>query len=156
DGATVPWWTGATRIEPRRHTLDIEGDAYTRLRSLARKLSVADRSVFLAAHLALLALLNGTTDVVTSVVTNCRPEFPGPDRALGLFLNSLPLRVDRGGATWARLIRDVDAALIADADMRMYPVAAIQAGTGLDLAGSLFTYVNFRVGGSAVVLGDDS
>jgi amino acid adenylation domain-containing protein len=155
-GATMPWWTGATRGEPQRRTIDVDGDAYIRLRTLARSLGVADRSVFLAAHVALLALLNGTPDVVTSVVTNCRPELPGARRALGLFLNSLPLRVDRSGATWAQLIRDVDAALIADAPFRMYPVAAIQADTGLDLAGSLFTYVNFRVGGSAEVLGDDS
>ncbi|HZM80657.1 MAG TPA: amino acid adenylation domain-containing protein, partial [Candidatus Limnocylindrales bacterium] len=155
-GATMPWWTGASRGQPRRQTIDVDGDAYTRMRTLARSLKVADRSVFLAAHMALLALLNGAPDVVTSVVTNCRPELPGADRALGLFLNSLPLRVDRRGATWAQLIRDVDAALIADAPFRTYPVAAIQADTGLDLAGSLFTYVNFRVGGSAVVLGDDS
>ncbi|MCE7009273.1 amino acid adenylation domain-containing protein [Kibdelosporangium philippinense] len=142
--APVPWWTGAQRHEPIRHTFEVPG---------VHMPAATDKAVFLAAHIVLLSLLTGSSDVVTSVVTNCRPETDGAEHALGLFLNSLPMRINRA-ETWEDLVADVERTLLADSAHKLCPVADIQAGTGLDLSGSLFTFVHFRQ--AVDVLGDDS
>ena len=75
------------------------------LQRLARATSVPLKSVLLAAHLRVLGLLGGTTDVLTGLVANGRPEERDGERVLGLFLNTLPFRLTLGGGTWSDLIR---------------------------------------------------
>jgi amino acid adenylation domain-containing protein len=158
--APLPWWAGARKGQTLRRSIDLDGAAFEQLQNLAKSLGVQEKSVFLAAHMALLSLLSGQLDVVTSVVTHCRPEVEGAERALGLFLNSLPFRIDLRTSSWQRLIEAVERSALDDDEFKLYPLANIQADTGLDFAASLFTYVNFHayaeLGDTIHAVGDDS
>ena len=83
--------SGADRI----HLLDvaIPSDISVALRRLARLTAVPLKTLLLAAHLRVMSLLLGQSDVTTGLVTNGRPEESGGERVLGLFLNTLPLRL---------------------------------------------------------------
>jgi amino acid adenylation domain-containing protein len=118
------------------------GDA---LRELARSMGVPLRSVLLAAHLRVLALLTGEQDVMTGVVTNVRPEQADGERVLGLFLNTLPFPATLTGGSWIELIRQVFEEEHAGQPFRSYPLALLQKKHGAELFDSTFTYVHYHV-----------
>ena len=104
------------------------------------------KSVLLAAHLRVLALIGGRSDVTTGLVTNGRPETAGAERAIGLFLNTLPLRLTLPPGDWAGLIRAVFQAETALLPHRRLPMAEIQKRRGgAPLFTSDFNFVNFHV-----------
>jgi amino acid adenylation domain-containing protein len=116
------------------------------LMRLAQRLAVPIKSVLLAAHLQVLSLLAGRTEVVTGFVVNGRPAERDGEQVRGLFLNSVPLRLDVGGASWADLVRGAFAAEREALPHRRYPMGEMQrrAGGG-PLFEVMFNYVHFRV-----------
>ncbi|HEV7588524.1 MAG TPA: condensation domain-containing protein, partial [Longimicrobium sp.] len=121
-------------------------DESAALRRAAEAAGVPLKSVLLAVHLRVLALVSGRDEVLTGVVANGRPEAEGGDRIVGLFLNTLPLRVAVGGGSWAELAR---AALHAEQRAlphRRFPFAEAQRLAGRQrLLDSLFNFVHFHV-----------
>lgn len=116
------------------------------LTELAGTMRVPVKTLMLAAHLRVLALIVGELDVVTGVVTHGRPEEVGGERALGLFLNSAPFRLKLGRGTWADLIRETFDAERALAPHRHYPIAQLQIDEGgRQLFEVLFNFMNFHV-----------
>ncbi|MFJ8493299.1 amino acid adenylation domain-containing protein [Streptomyces sp. NPDC094038] len=113
---------------------------------LARGLGVPVRTVLLAAHLRVMALLSGTDDVVTGTVCPGRVPEPDGDRAVGLFVNTLPLRLAMTGGSWADLVRATG-----EADLRIqrhvhYPMAEIMRVTGRPaLFTTFFNFTHFHV-----------
>ncbi|MFJ7085947.1 amino acid adenylation domain-containing protein [Streptomyces griseus] len=110
---------------------------------LADLLGVPVRTVLLAAHLRVLAALSGDDDVLTGVVHHGRAEERDGDRALGLFLNTLPMRGRLPGGTWLDLIGHT-----ADLDLRLqehrrFPPAAL--GPGSPTPQTYFNYTHFHV-----------
>ncbi|MBO3458681.1 non-ribosomal peptide synthetase [Aetokthonos hydrillicola Thurmond2011] len=75
------------------------------LRLLARELGIPIKTILLAVHLRLLAFCAGENEVVTGLVTNGRPEVEGGDRILGLFVNTIPFRLELPKGSWLDLIR---------------------------------------------------
>jgi len=63
------------------------------------------KSVLLSAHLKVLSLCAGRGDVVTGLIANGRPEEQDGEKILGIFLNTLPLRLRLSGGTWSDLAR---------------------------------------------------
>jgi amino acid adenylation domain-containing protein len=100
------------------------------LRALATRVGVPVKALLCAAHLRVLSWLTGADDVVTSMVTNCRPEGPDADRILGLFLNQLPLRADLAGQSWAGLARSLHEHEQRMLAHRWYPGALVQRDFG--------------------------
>src|SRR6185295_10544275 len=90
----------ANRKEVRQLEVDLRAEASQGLRQLARQAAAPIKSVLLAAHLRVMRLLGNQDDVLTGLVANWRAEVNDGDRVLGLFLNTLPLRVRLGGGTW--------------------------------------------------------
>ncbi|GES28793.1 non-ribosomal peptide synthetase [Streptomyces angustmyceticus] len=115
-----------------------------RVAERAAALGTPVKSLFLAAHLRALGRLAGTEDVVTGLVSGGRPEAASAESTLGLFLNSVPLRVDLAGKDSADLVR---AAFAAEQDMmphRRYPLSRISR----DVKGAPFEVLfNFTVFG---------
>jgi amino acid adenylation domain-containing protein len=116
------------------------------LQALSRASGVPLKSVLFAAHLRVLSFATGREDLVTGLVSNGRLEHEDGDRVLGLFLNTLPLRVRLEGGTWRDL---VDAAFAAEREalpFRRFPLAEVQRITGgrplFDVA---FTFMHFHV-----------
>ncbi|MEO9028660.1 MAG: amino acid adenylation domain-containing protein [Ktedonobacteraceae bacterium] len=117
-----------------------------RLNHLARRLTVPVKNVLLAVHLKVLGLLSGQADILTGLVSNGRPETPDGERLLGLFLNTLPLRVMLQRETWVELIHHAFAAECELLPYRGYPLAEIQRQEGgRDLFTTLFTFTRFHV-----------
>src|SRR5439155_16655085 len=87
---------------------------------------------------------SGQDEVLTGLVANARLEEPGGDEVIGVFLNTLPLRVDLTGTSLVELARKVFEFEQAAAPYRRYPFGQIQHDLGehSPLSG-LESYVNF-------------
>ena len=116
------------------------------LKRLAQTAGVPLKSALQAAHYRVLAALHSTTDVISGSVTNGRPEAIDGERMIGLFLNTIPLRLDLSGGTWLDLARQVFAAERAQLPHRRMPLLEIQqiAG-GQQLFETVFDFVHFHV-----------
>ncbi|HSR26565.1 MAG TPA: condensation domain-containing protein, partial [Candidatus Eisenbacteria bacterium] len=127
----------------RRH---LDGPTVGALRDLAHELRVALKSVLLAAHVRAMGVLTGAGDVVVGLPTGGRPERLGAEEMFGLFLNTLPLRVGVGGASWAGLVREVASAEAQLMPHRRFPLVEISRTVGREsLFESIFNFVDFHV-----------
>ncbi|HWM91684.1 MAG TPA: amino acid adenylation domain-containing protein [Thermoanaerobaculia bacterium] len=120
------------------------------LGQVAEAAGVPLKSVLLAAHLRVLERLGGGIDVLTGLVSNGRPEIEGGERALGLFLNTLPLRMKMAEGTWTDLARAAFQAEIEVLPHRRLPLAELQRRfSGVSGGGPLFevtfNYTHFHV-----------
>ena len=116
------------------------------LAELARQCRVPLRTVLLAAHLRVLALLSGRTDVTTGIVTHGRPEHEAGSEVLGLFLNAVPVRASVDRPTWRDLVTSVFGTELAILPHRAYPLFEIQrAVERAPLYEVLFDYRDFHV-----------
>jgi len=142
------WPVAASSGEPdsRDLVVPIPEGTVAGLRAVARSVGAPLKSVLLAAHVAVLARWTGRSDLLTGLVANGRPEVEGGDRALGLFLNTLPLRVRLGTETWAELTASLFALETQLLPHRRFPLADLQtlAGQGA-LFDTLFNFVHFHV-----------
>ena len=107
--------------------LAISGELTAALDELSRRLGLPLKSALLAAHSKVLSILNGRHDVVTGIISNGRPEERDADRVLGLFLNTLPLRMRfRPENSWEELARIAFAVEMGTLPYRRYPMAEMQ------------------------------
>lgn len=81
-----------------RYTKVLDGGLSAGLLQKAQELGVHLKVLLLAAHVKVLSVLSGQRDVLTGLVWNGRLEEEDGDRVLGLYLNSVPLRVRLGRA----------------------------------------------------------
>src|SRR5439155_25014812 len=114
------------------------------LRALAVRLGVPLKTLLLAGHLKVMAAIGGHDDVVTGYVSNGRLEQHDGERALGLFLNSVPFRQALADGRWRDLVAQVfknEQAVIRE---RRFPLTDIQRlhGGGA-LFDTLFNFVHF-------------
>lgn len=142
----IPRWPkeAATGIEKSDILLDPQ--LSQELKKLAVELGVPLKTVLLAIHVRILSLYSGEDEIVTGLVSNGRPEVEGGDRVLGLFLNTVPLRVKLPSGNWIDLVREI---FSAERDLypnRRFPLAEIQRMHGNQpLFETSFNFVNFHV-----------
>jgi amino acid adenylation domain-containing protein len=104
------------------------------------------RSLLLTAHLKVVSILSGKSDVVTGAVCHSRPEEEDGDKVLGLFLNSVPFRCKLAPGSWRTLIRAVVDSELSMLPHRAYPYFQILLDNGrAPLYETLFNYVHFHV-----------
>ncbi len=111
----------------------------------ARSLGVPLKSVLLAAHAWVLAALTNQREIVCGLTVGARPEQAGGAHAVGLFLNTLPMRlaVDRG--PWSQLIHDAHRAEALVLPWRHYPYAQLARDCARPaLLDSVFNFTHFR------------
>ncbi len=147
----LPRWPERYRRQndqPVRETraISIDPALLQQLRELTRSEGVSLKTVFLAAHLRVLNLLSGQTDLMTGMSSHGRLEEEGGERVCGLFLNPLPFRMQLPGGTWRDLLRSTFAAECELLPYRAYPQGAIQQqwSGGERLFEALFNYTHFR------------
>nr|VFJ54372.1 MAG: amino acid adenylation domain-containing protein [Candidatus Kentron sp. FW] len=117
------------------------------IKQLAETLEVPIKTILLAAHLRVIGLFSGQTDVVTGLVSNGRPEGEDGEKIIGLFLNTLPFRLQLGpDESWTQLIRSTfqkEQAILAH---RRYPLSEMQkTRQGKSLFETAFNFVHFHV-----------
>lgn len=118
------------------------------LQSVAKALGVPLKTVLLAAHLKVLSMLYGERDITTGLVCSIRPETADADRALGVFLNTLPFPMQLQGGSWQALILKVFAAEQELLKFRFYPLAQIQQDRDrAALFDAMFYYLHYHIAG---------
>ena len=118
----------------------------SKLRSLASQLGIPIKTILLAVHLRLLAFCTGENEVATGLVTNGRPEVAEGDRLLGLFLNTIPFRLEIPKGSWLDLIRATWSAEQKLMPYRRFPLAEMQSmHQNQALYESSFNFVHFHV-----------
>lgn len=109
----------------------------------SRKLPM--KSLLLAAHCVSLQRLSGEADVTTGLVTHGRPGRAGAERAAGMFLNMIPIRLDSSPATWLDVVEHIVRFERAGHRYRRYPLQAIQSDAGRPVFNTIFNFVNYHV-----------
>jgi amino acid adenylation domain-containing protein len=126
--------------------LDFPDEVSAGLERVAASAGVPLKTVALAVHLRVLAMLSGHDDVVTGYVTSGRPETDDSERVLGVFLNTVPLRVRMAGGTWLELVRLAWAAEAALLPHRRFPLSEIVREAGGRAPFEVgFNFVHFHV-----------
>lgn len=116
------------------------------LKNLSNRLGIPLKTVLLGIHLRLLAFCTGEAEVVTGLVCNGRPTEPDGDRVLGLFLNTLPFRLQISGGSWIDLIQHTFNAEQELMPNRRFPLAEIQRmHSHQPLYETVFNFVHFHV-----------
>lgn len=116
------------------------------LRAVSRTLELPLKSLLFAAHLRALGRLAGRSDdIVSGVVVNTRPQMAGSDLVAGLFLNTVPLRVDSVRGTGAELCRRAFAAERRAAPYLAYPLGQIEVDLNRPPFDVVFNFTNFHV-----------
>ncbi|HET9381765.1 MAG TPA: amino acid adenylation domain-containing protein [Streptomyces sp.] len=124
----------------RRFDVPLDGATAARLTGAARAAGLPVKSLLAAAHAVVLHTVTPGDEVLTGVVTHGRLEEDGGDRAVGVFLNTLPLRLTVTDGTWLELAHRVHAHERRTLPHRRYPYARVLRDHE-DLA--LDSYVNF-------------
>ncbi|MDR6985344.1 amino acid adenylation domain-containing protein, partial [Rheinheimera pacifica] len=134
--------TGTTK----RINLELARNFGHAIETLAGRLQVSIKSIFLSLHLKALALLSDHNEVTTGLICHGRPEVEGSDKVLGVFLNNVPFRLNvTEQPQWEQLIQTVYHQELKHSAHRHYPLAEIKAlAGGQDLFDVAFNYTSFR------------
>ncbi|WP_143305921.1 non-ribosomal peptide synthetase [Chitinophaga vietnamensis] len=123
----------APHQETATEKLSFSPEITAQLEALARKEQVTMNVLFQTLWGLLVAAYNNTTDVVYGNVVSGRPsDIPGVEEILGLFINTVPLRIRFEQATrFSELLRQVHHDSIESLPYHYSPLAEIQAGSAL-------------------------
>jgi len=126
-----------------RRVVHCYAETSRRLREVAARERISVKHLVLAAHLWVVGQFLERTDIVTGLVTNGRPRDASAGELLGLFLNTVPLRIELGHPTWRDLVREVSAAEIEIQEHRMYPYAQMVRDTGTTPIQISFNFIRY-------------
>jgi amino acid adenylation domain-containing protein/non-ribosomal peptide synthase protein (TIGR01720 family) len=116
------------------------------LKDISHDLGVPLRTVLLALHLHIISIFSGEEEIVTGLVSNGRPDTTDSDRVLGLFLNTLPLRMKLPHGSWVELVKKTWQAEQAIMPNRRFPLAELQRlNSNLPLYETSFNFIHFHV-----------
>lgn len=132
--------------EVRIHPVVLPPDVSQKLHALASQEGLPVKCILLAAHLRFLSCVSGQSDVTTGIVMEGRPSEQDGEKILGLFLNTVPLRMKLRGGTWRELAHNVFRQVTEIMSHRRYPLAEIQRQNGGALLfETAFDMVHFHV-----------
>ncbi|MFF2044407.1 amino acid adenylation domain-containing protein [Kitasatospora sp. NPDC058170] len=135
-----------TATAPAAHRLDLPRELGGRIRAFTQEHALPVKSVLLAAHCLTLRLLSGQDEVSTGLVTHGRAEQDGAERTLGLFLNTVPVRIGYAPRTWLQEAREAFRTEQDGYAHRHYPLSAIQKDRGGDApVETAFNFIHFHV-----------
>jgi amino acid adenylation domain-containing protein len=125
---------------------DLEVELGKRLRQQARRLGVTAATMFHAAWALAISKVSGREDVVFGTVLVGRLHgSAGAQRVLGMFINTLPLRLDMQGLTTKELIEHTQRELMELLGYEQASLAEAQRCSALREAAPLFTaLLNYR------------
>ncbi|MGW5282969.1 amino acid adenylation domain-containing protein [Streptomyces collinus] len=128
------------------HHAPLPDGLHERLSALAAALGVPLRTVLLAAHTRVMALMGGADEITTGVVVNGRTEEADGDKVVGAFLNTLPCRLTVTRESWRDLVRRVAELELRAHEHRRYPLAEIvRRNGGTAPFETFFNYTHFHV-----------
>ncbi len=135
-------------VVPSTHTVELDPDHTAELEAFARRQGVTVNTLVQAAWGVLLGRLTGRDDVVFgATVAGRSPELPGADAMIGLFINTVPVRVrvhpQESTAALLDRLQDEQSRLIAHQHLGL---ADIQRAAGLgELFDTLVVFESYPV-----------
>jgi amino acid adenylation domain-containing protein len=130
---------------PRRFPVSLSEETSNGLREVSRELAVPLKTLLLAAHVHAVSVLCGQQEVVCGLMVNGRPEIEDGERAVGMFLNVIPLRVSVDPGSWVDLVRRVHEAEEKVLPWRRYPYQhLLKDFRGRRLFDNVFNFTRFR------------
>ncbi|WP_243727660.1 AMP-binding protein, partial [Actinocrispum wychmicini] len=129
--SVLPAETNRAAFDQAVHVLD--RDVVERITDLARQLRCGARTLFLAVLLQVLAELDQTDTVTVGTVTHGRPAVDGAEKALGLFLNTVPLTITLTDPELAAVVANCQAREALSHPHRDFPYAQTRKLIGGDL-----------------------
>ncbi|MCG8367223.1 MAG: amino acid adenylation domain-containing protein, partial [Pseudanabaenales cyanobacterium] len=147
---SLPRWTVSTpkAKAPEMGVLHVEvlPQVSDGLKALARLAQVPVKHVLLAAHVRVMSLLTGESDVLTGLESNGRLEALEAEQTLGMHLNTAPFRLKLAGGTWMELAQQVFEAERELLPYRRYPYSELKKLKGGEhLFETVFNYTHFHV-----------
>ncbi|AEI43026.1 non-ribosomal peptide synthetase [Paenibacillus mucilaginosus] len=135
-------------LRSRRFVLD--SDVLRQLEGTAAGCGATMNQLLQSVWALLLAKYNHTTDVVFGTVVSGRPaELPGVESMVGLFINTIPVRLrPEPGMAFHELLSQAASAIAASAPYDWFPLAEMKGGRGAGLISHLFVYENFPLNGN--------
>nr|WP_237514660.1 non-ribosomal peptide synthase/polyketide synthase [Streptomyces sp. SID4945] len=133
---------------PHTHTLELDRPRTAALEAFARSRGVTLNTLVQAAWGVLLGRITGRTDVVFgATVAGRSPELPGAESMIGLFINTVPVRVrlrqDESAAALLARLQDEQSRLLAHQHLGL---ADIQRAAGLgELFDTLVVFESYPV-----------
>ncbi|WP_067654996.1 amino acid adenylation domain-containing protein [Nocardia harenae] len=115
-----------------------------RVAAFAAEHRVPEKAVYLTAHCLSLRVLTGRPDVTTGVVGHGRPDLAAAERVAGLFLNTLPIRLEASATTWLDAVLRIAERERAAYPHRRYPLRAILAEGG-PVFETAFNYLDYHL-----------
>lgn len=134
---------GATK-SIQRQSLAIPDDIVNALQKIAREHLLSLKSLLLAAHLRALSHQSGGHSATSAVLTNGRPELPGSDDVVGLFLNALPISCEFAQYDWIEFARRCHAWEKDVMPHRRMPYAELQGWRETALCQAAFNFTHFH------------
>jgi amino acid adenylation domain-containing protein/non-ribosomal peptide synthase protein (TIGR01720 family) len=138
---------GGAAFVPEETGVTLEAGVQRTLERVARQVGVTQHTLFQAAWGLLLSKYNFTSDVVYGTVVSGRPaEIEGIDTMVGLFINTVPVRIAyRNDQTVEELLRQVQRQAVESEPFHYDSLAGIQAATplGRDLLDHIMVFENF-------------
>ncbi|GAB2961981.1 hypothetical protein GCM10027203_79200 [Nonomuraea fastidiosa] len=131
---------GADAARQEALELELSPELSADVRRRAREAGVTVNTLVQAAWALVLARMTGSDDVVFGAVVSGRPpEVPGVESMVGLFVNTVPVRVGTAAPGLLRRLQDEQAALTPFHHVRL---ADVQRGTG-ELFDTLLAFENY-------------
>lgn len=121
-------------------------DYSNRLISLADSWNVPVKSLLMSATVMFLSILTNKKDIITGYELGGRPETPGSEDSLGLYLNTVPFRIEiENGVTWKEFIQNIYEAESELLPYRRYPMAQMKQDIGNKgmLFDTVFNFTHF-------------
>ena len=115
-----------------KHGLALSREATDALNACAARHNVTLNTFVQAAWAVLLARYSREEDVIFGATRACRHSVPGAENMLGLFINTLPMRVNAApDRPFLALLKDLRAQQVALRDHEQTPLSEIQRWTGI-------------------------
>jgi len=148
-------------VLPKAHSIDhrdyqgrqcsffLEGPVRTSITRLCAECGITENTFIQTMWGILLGRLNNTDDVVFGAVVSGRPpELPGVEEMVGLFINTIPVRVRKDRSSTVRqLLKEMQQNAIAGVDHHFTQLAEIQSMTplGRNLFDHIIVFENYPV-----------
>ncbi|WP_151732838.1 non-ribosomal peptide synthetase [Paenibacillus tengchongensis] len=137
---------GELRGENRKQSLRLSTALYTDIEAAAKRHGLTSYQIYNAAYALLLGKYSGTDDVVYGTTVSGRPmDLPGIEQAVGLFINTVPVRVRlERGLTVLDVLEQLSQAQAARSRHEYISLAEIGSAVNLpQLFQSIFVYENY-------------
>ncbi|WP_245224985.1 condensation domain-containing protein, partial [Pseudozobellia sp. WGM2] len=138
-----------TAYKPAKEKIELQGDYLDRIRNVAKTNKTTENNLIQSVWGCLLSKYNNNNDVVFGTVVSGRPpQIKGIEDMIGLFINTIPVRVKYSkGSTVSQLLQSQQEKSIQSLENHYLRLSEVQAQSelGTDLIDHILVFENYAV-----------